>query len=865
MTAKLKNDLRGIRFHFPRFLALVIILILGTGFFVGVRAAAPDMRLSAEAYFKRTNLEDAHVQSNLGLTKDDLKAFEKIKKVKVTPYATVDESEGKDETLYRLYPNFKSTQVNHFDVQEGRLPQKEGEIALDEKDDTHRIGDVITFNKRQYQDGEAKIKHLRFKVVGKVTNPLFMDDTLNRGLTSLGRGTITHVAVVLPSEISSKRFTDLAFDFSQVNDKAYTSDYDQAIKTPLSEVEKVAKDREEKAEKEQKDNKQKLEKAKKELQDQKKKLSALPEVMKEEANKELEKNQKELQKQEKRLDSLPNPQFNVTTREDNLGYTGYRDNSQRIEMIAAIFPTIFFFVAALVSFTSMTQMVEEERMQLGTLKALGYNSREIARRYWIFALLASLIGTTLGVMGGNYLFPYIILTAYQIMFNLPDMIYGFYQQDIFLALGIALLTTVVPTLVILYQKFQEHTADLLRPPLPKAGKAILLERWSGLWKRLSFDQKITLRNVFRFKGRNTMVILGITGAMALLISGFGMDESISGLADLQFSKVDLSSGSLYFDSDLTNKELEKFEKSVNDLPAILDTLPVYKEAMTTEKKGFKKQNVSLIVAKDSQALHDYYLLPDVKIHESLSLPKDGVLVTQKLADLFQLKEGDKLPLKNEEGEVLNVTIKGVVENYIFHSVFMSQEAYQKLNQKRPQANVLLYKRDKERKEPFSKTEEALKKIDHFLALEDTDEVRNKFDQTIKTLNTVTMILILSAGALAFVVLYSLVTINISERMRELSTIKVLGSYNYEVTLYIFREILLLSIVGMALGAGFGTFLAAYILKAVEVDSLVFPLRLTIWNYSEAILLTLFFTLIVMAIVHRRLREVDMVEALKGVD
>ncbi|MBO0439327.1 FtsX-like permease family protein [Candidatus Enterococcus ikei] len=588
---------------------------------------------------------------------------------------------------------------------------------------------------------------------------------------------------------------------------------------------------------------------------QKKKNETLPKLN--EAKEQLAKKQKELA-------DLKAADYYYFTRDDNPGYSEYEDNAERISSLSTVFPLFFFLIAALVSLTTMTRMVEEKRTEIGSLKALGYRNGEIAFKFLVYATIASLCGAILGIFVGYYLFPTIIFDAYGQLYNIPDFVTPWYLSYSLIGILIAVLCTAGAAMVVLRIDLFSTSASLLRPKAPKAGQRIWLERVKPIWNRLSFIQKVTARNLFRYKQRMLMTVLGIAGCMALIITGFGLKDSISDIVDVQFNKIWHYQAIVTFKDDASEKETQNYQEVLNKVDGLKETMPLHVESLKTTKNSNAKQSVSIYVPEKPKEIDHFILFNDRQSGEKYQLTDDGVIINEKLANLFKYKVGDTLVLKNSDNQEYKFKIKAIAENYTGHFAYMSPKYYQKIVEKEPQYNTEFLLFDKT---PSEKVEASIGKDlmenQNVLNVSFLSISSDALDDTIHSLNIVVWVLITVSGLLAFIVLYNLTNINISERIRELSTIKVLGFYDKEVTMYVYRENIILTVIGIFFGCFFGKLVHGYVLTTVEVDMLMFSPTIHWFSYVYSGLITLFFTLLVMVFMHRKLKKVDMIEALKS--
>lgn len=565
---------------------------------------------------------------------------------------------------------------------------------------------------------------------------------------------------------------------------------------------------------------------------------------------------------EKEISEIKKPKYMYFSRADNPGYEEYKENANRISSIATVFPVFFFVIAALVCLTTMTRMVDEKRGEIGTFKALGYTNWEISQKYLVYSSVASIAGALIGLIIGYNVFPTVIFNAYGAMYNFPPVTLGYYPSYTIQSFVVALLCTTGSSLLVLRVDLLSSPAVLMRPKAPKAGQRILLERIPFIWNRMNFIHKVTARNLFRYKQRMLMTVLGIAGCMGLLITGFGLRDSISDMVSIQFDEIWHYQSAVTFNPDATEKETEAYNKKVASLPEFKKKLLLAQETMQVVQKGKITQDVSIDVPKTTKDLGEFITFKNRKTQKEYRLDDSGVIINEKLAKLFDLKEGMMLELTDSDHQKHKVKINHIVENYVQHFIYMTPTYYEKVFNEKPkyETELLLLK-----KYPKNEDKVAQELMDTKKAINVTfmSEMNSVLDDTMGSLTIVIWVLIISAGLLAFIVLYNLTNINISERIRELSTIKVLGFYDKEVTMYVYRENMILTIIGILVGCVAGKLLHLFVLNTAELDMMMFVPDIHFLSYLYSAALTWFFSMIVMWMMHRKLKKVDMIEALKS--
>lgn len=621
-------------------------------------------------------------------------------------------------------------------------------------------------------------------------------------------------------------------------------------------------------EKEIRENEQKLKDAKKDLEDAKKKLSDGKKEYqdgKKEADDKIAEAQQKIEDAQKEVDDIETPEWIVTDRNDLPEYSDFGDNAERLKNIGKVFPMIFFLVAALISLTTMTRMVEEQRTQIGTMKALGYGKASIASKYLSYAFLATVGGSIAGVLFGEKVLPFIIIQAYGIMYwNIGDHMQLDYElQYALIASGAAVICTMGATLFSCAKTLAETPASLMRPPAPKEGKRILIERISFIWKHLSFSWKSSMRNLFRYKKRLFMTIFGIAGSMGLMLVGFGLYDSIMDIAILQYDQIQHYDAMVINDEDATDSQEKDLLKFLDGNSEIDHYTRVQLTKMTAPKE---KGSVSIYVyvPENTENFKEDVTLRDRKSHEQYELTDDGAVICEKTASLIGVKTGDEITLEKDNRKY-KVKITAVTENYMGHYVYMTPPCYEKTFGEKPEYSSTVYTMKEDAESDLETLGNAILKYPAALSISYTSSTAGQVERMLGSLGAVIWVLIISAGMLAFVVLYNLNNINITERQRELATLKVLGFYDGEVSQYVFRENILLSFIGILAGAVFGIFLHRYVITTVEVDAVMFGRNIKPISFVYSGIITFGFSMFVNMVMHFKLKKINMVESLKSVE
>lgn len=592
------------------------------------------------------------------------------------------------------------------------------------------------------------------------------------------------------------------------------------------------------------------------------------EAQKQSGAEELEKARMDLKEAQDLLASLDTAEWMIQNRDDQPGFAGYEQTADRMDALAQVFPIFFFLVAALVCLTTMTRMVEEERTQLGTLKALGYSSGAIASKYLIYSLSASLIGSVIGLALGFVVFPTAISAAFGIMYDLPQCVLRFKWDYALIGTVISLLCTTAAALIACRKELIENPAKLMRPKPPKKGKRILLEKITFIWSRMNFTSKVTARNLFRNKRRFFTTLIGVAGCTALLLTGFGLGDSIGAIMTNQFGEDGISQ---YDVQIVLNQEYDGTEdpepvKQITSRAEIQNAMMTQMDAINASSdRTDDVLEINLLVPREPAELSKFIKLEDCDTHEAVSLNDSGVIITEKLADQTDTQPGDYITL-TVNNQDYSVPVTAIVENYTFHYVYMSPTMYQSIFGEAPAYSyvVATLGNDVSAAQKDSLATD-LMKVTGIDAVAYTTATIDTFETTIDSLNLVVVVFIVAAGALAFVVLYNLANLNLNERVREVATIKVLGFRDKEVSAYIVRENIILTIIGVILGLVLGIFLHRFVISAISVDVVMFGKTVAPLSYLYAALLSFVFAALVNLIVHKKLRKVNMVESLKAVE
>lgn len=862
----LKASLREIIYSKGRFISIVLIILLGTLLYVGIKATGPILNHSASQFVDKQELSNLQIISTGGLTKEDEKLAETVPNAEVESGYQLFYADSDKNQVVKLYSYDKDNQQNQLIVKSGHLPKKDNEIVLDEKakKEGYRLNQMYKI------DQPDQLKRKNFKIVGFAQSPVYIS-TEERGLSNVGNGSVDFFAYLPENNFSSEIKSVIYLRFSNVDGKeTYGKAYEKKMNQNIDKVEKLFAERpqeraaEVKAEAEKDllprkaevtDNLAKVDAGQKELDQAKAQLeqqavmvpTGNPELAK--AQEELDAQQKELTRNreqlvdaqqkisdsEKEISELQTPSYSFNQRADNSGFQEYGDLSERIAAIANVFPIFFFFIAALITFTTMTRMVEENRREIGTLKALGYSRFEISIKYIIYALSAAAIGIVLGSVIGTHTLPRLIFVLSSDRYNFSGVTAFYLPRPIIQASIAFLFASLGAALLVLFRELHEKPADLLQPKAPKPGKRIFLERLTPIWSRMSFNSKVSYRNLFRYKSRMIMAVIGIAGCAALMVAGVGLKDSLSSVGDKQFGPI------IDYDAIVTLKD-QPDEAKVNMIfsqnKKLTSELAMMNQTVELKQKGQANQKLTMMVPKDRQKFKEYLHLKNQG--EKFNLPNDGAVITQKMAELFNLEKGDNLTVHDEDQQTFKVKIANIADNYLGNFLYLSKDYYQQARGKDFKMNSYLLKSKKMTK---SEEKELSQKLLSSGQVVNTSFISTQIEaqeQSMDNLDGIVWIFVVLSGLLAFIVLYNLTNINVSERVRELSTIKVLGFYDREVTSYIFRENFVFTILGILFGYGLGIILTKFILDQASMETITFPLVIRLGAYLSSGGLTILF-------------------------
>ena len=830
----LKNLLREIKRTFTKFLSIFAICALGVAFFAGIRATSPDMKEAGDKLYNTYNLSDISVISTSGLTADnirDLESIEGIQAVRASLFVdAMARGTGEKEKNLRLYsmpiklkseyaplidliPDYgidtsPEYEMNGVEIVSGRMPLNDTETALDytlEGSLVKQLGDEITLTT---SGGTVTLR-----VVGFIRSPMYIS-MFERGTSSIGNGTSDGFAYASGNAISSlgtklpvmsllnTYYTRADIVISGKEGlSAYSDEYEALVNEVTDRIDDYA--------------------------------------------------------------STQSGTWYVQDRSGNPGYSDYSENTDRIAAVGDVFPLIFFIVAALVCLTTMTRMVEEQRIEMGTMKALGYGGWQIAMKYAVYAMSACISGGVVGAIIGFKLFPYVIMKGYSIMYYLGKLETPYRADIAFMAIAAMAVCTAAATFSACYASLKEVPATLMRPKAPKAGRRVLLEKIPFIWKKLSFTSKVTVRNLFRYKKRFFMSVIGIAGSGALLVTAFGLNDSIFGIIEKQFGDIWQMDVQAYVYEAMPLADMQELlgkNPANDDFDSVMFCLD---SQMECKNGGRSQSGVHLLGVESAGSMAGR-----INLHNGgapVTLDDSGVVVTAKLAETLSIKAGDEINMRTG-GEDHLMRVIGVADNYVYHYVYITAAYYETVFGKAMQYNGFMGNlKDGLTDETMDAMSTQLLSDSRMYTVRTIGSIYASVWDSLSILNYVVLVLILGSGMLTFVVMLNLTNINIGERMRELATLRVLGFYDKEMYDYIFRENNALSVIGAFVGLLFGKIMHLFVIRTCEVDMVMFVRSAKPLSYVYAFALTIAFSLIVNLLMRPKVRAIDMVESLKSAE
>ena len=849
-----KDALSSLNHSWGRFIGITLLMAVSAFTFIGLKMAGPDMKNTAQTYYQEVNLADLTVSSNYGLDKNDTQTIKNQAKKATLDFGYLqDATINNSKTSLRVLSESKN--ISTSQLISGNFPKKDNQIAISYLlRNKYHIGEWITLNEH------SNLKNSRFKIVGFI-RPSEYTDKSNLGQTNVGTGQLSGVAIVKKSAFKAQSYSIARIRFNKTKElDPYSSTYQKFIDNKkerlTNSLAQNSKLKKTEVDNNFKDAQKQIRQAKEQIQ-----LAENNGLNMSREKARLEKQQKKLNEQEQEIKQLGSISYYVNDRKNDSGYDTYQSNSEKIELITNIFPVFLFAVAALVSFSTMTRFIDEERQNIGVLRALGYSKLDTSLKFVIYSLTAALTGVFIGAIGGYWILPRIIFNAYTANLTLTNFQSGFSWKYLFLTFLISILCTTGAAVIQLFIVLRAKTSELLLPKPPKNGSRILLEKIKPFWQHLSFNYKVTLRNIFRYKVKMIMTILGIAGCTGLLMMGFGIRDSLAGIGQKQYSEIIKYDLIAIDKNSLSSEQSSRLNQKLSS-SQVNKYLPVYFENVSKKIAG-TNQDLSIIVPEKSSQISKYISLRNRSSGQKINLNSRGIVISEKLAKLLNLSIGDELSLVTTNGKKVKLPISNICEMYMGHYVLMNSNVYQKYFNKKVNSNAQLIElNNKKQTNSFANS---LMKTGAVSAINLNTNNQQIIDSLIQSMNKVIFLLIKLAALLAVVVIFTLTTTNLEERMREIATLKVLGFYNNEASLYIYRETIILSIFGILIGFLIGNWLHGFIIDNLSPLNAMFRPGILFSNYLLSALIPLVITGIMAIFVNRKIKEVNMLEALKSVD
>ncbi len=789
-------SLREIKNSFKRFLSLLIISMLGVTVFVGIKATAPDMMNSIDKYYDENNIYDIKLVSANGLTDEDISMLKEIKDIQdVEGTLTYGFEAEDDDSTFVVNYHSISDNINKIQIESGRLPSTSDEIVV--QDNLLKSEKLKLGSQITIKDSNGIIKDSKLTIVGIVRSALYVKNTKNnKNLGSTSLGT-GNINYYIYGLKDNFNLNIYTEIYATVSDVLDLTTNSSEYNERIEEIEKQIKER--------------------------------------------------------------NNVYRITDRRNDDTYHEFVNDSESISNLAKLFPTLFFVIAIFISLVSMSRMVDDDRMEIGTLKSMGFSNTHIAFKYLLYSAIATIVGGVIGAVLGFLTIPKIIWNIYKILFDIPKFVTKLDMTYIVIGVLISFVCIVGVTLITVAKNLREKPSKLLRPKAPKKGKRVILEYIPVLWKHISFSNKVTIRNIFRYKARVFMTVFGVAGCTALLMAGFGFRDSIVNIPEKQYRDIFIYDDMLYFSPLITDDEIDTLLNADNIKEAAKTQYAAY-----TSANNNKNIEMTMVVPENTNDFIKIFNLRDAKTHKELELLDDEIIISDKMAQLMKLSVGDNISIFDSQNNEYTFTIGGICEQYVNHFVFINKNTYEKnIGQYNTNTAFIKTLEMTDKEEDEFRTE--LLDNDKVLQVTVIDTIIDQVDKMLTSLNYVVLILIIFAAALSFVVMYNLSNINIAERQREIATLKVLGFYNGEVDNYIIRENIILTLLGIAVGLIGGYFFTNELISTVEIETIRFVHHIKQQSYLYSMALALLFTIIVNVITHFSLKKIDMIESLKSVE
>lgn len=918
------DTFREIKHSISRFLSIFTIIALGCGFFSGIKATMPDMIDTASDYFVDNSLMDLKLMTTIGIKSEDVMAVRHADGVKgvMACYSKDVFYKYNNRNLVLKVMSYNDTidkssddYLNKPVLTEGRFPEKSGECVVEttlSSPDTFKIGYKLKITSAfEEEDIFDTFANDTYEIVGIVTSPLYIG--YERDTTKAGNGTVQSNIMIPEEDFVTGYYSELYVTFDGLSDLDPFSDeyveavnekktdavnaFEKSVNNRYNEMKTKAEEDIETAKQQaqtieqllkldmnslaalQKSTQQRVKQLEKQVDSnsianvrfarEKAKLEQITVLLTAKQTKDTTVQQNfqtklddinaQIRKSEKQLSETAEPRFYEFDRFSSVDYSSFKGDSEKVDAVAKIFPVFFIIIAALVCLNTMTRMIEEQRITIGTYKALGYSSFRIVMKYISYASLAAVFGSVVGVVVGLRLFPYIIYDSYKILYNIPEIKTPFRLDYLIWCMIASLLCTCSAVVYSSIKALRSQPSQLMRPKPPKTGRRVMLEKVGFIWSRLSFLGKVSVRNLLRYKKRFLMTVVGVAGCTALIVTGFGLKYSIKTIADKQFNEIFAYDATVLLNS---SKDMDSAKKKLRNYEQVKSAMFFASYDVTAENDGVS-QSADLIIPDNPKEINDYINLSDCKNGKQLEINNNSVIITEKLAKMLSLKTGDSISIEIQDKGTEQLQIGGIVKNYALHYIYISPSLFEEMYGEKAQSNLSFVNiggaTDDE------KFKEKLISDDSYLGVTYKTDSSKGFLNSVDSLDAIVILLIFCAGFLAVIVLYNLANISITERVKEIATIKVLGFYDGETSSYIYRENIISTLIGIVIGELLGKVLHYFVVITTEVDLVMFNRELVWWAYLLGAVLTAFFAVAVNFVLHFKLKKIDMVESLKSIE
>lgn len=809
-----KNSTKKIIKSFGRFISISIIILIGIGVFIGLREATPSMLYTADHYYDEHNLMDFKIVSNYGFTDDDIEAIKNLDNVEsvVPSYSTDVLENGEPIRLHALEDS-----INNVYLVDGKMPEEIHECLGDFKN--YHVGDTINFD-NEY----ASLNIDSCEVVGTIKSVLYLNNSY--GISNVGSGKLSAFVFVLKDAFNFDYYTEsyVIAKSSQIK-HSYKTEYQDIVDELKNDLLTLKSNREN---------------------------IRYDEILN---NINFNQNTDNFENmKENYIEQMEKPIWYLFDRSDIPGYQRYKDDALKVEAISEVLPIFFIIVVMLMCLNTLARLIEEERTEIGILQSNGFSKFTIILSYLYYVFTSTIIGIIIGVIMGYVVISKIIYGVFTVNYYLPDYIIIIDKVSLIFIIFITLFLMIIVTITACNKELKGKPAELLRPKAPKSGKKIFLERFSKTWSKLSFMSKITIRNLFRYKKRIIMTILGVSGSTALLLTGFGLNDSINVVSKIQYNDIIKYKSMIVLKDEVLNISSE-----INNLfiDNNIDNYLLINQNTYTFSIDNTKETVYVLVPENSDKLNNYITLKSEITDEFIDIPNDGCIITSGMADILGLEIGDDITISDSDNHNFTLKIKDIVYNYVSHYIYINSNYYEDLFAQNLKYNNIII--NKEIPDDID--------LDYYgiYMVNKTNDIISTFDKFINSINNLIILIIVCACLLIFAVLYNLTIINVNERKREIATFKVLGFNDKEIFMFIYRETFILTFFGTLFGLGLGIFLHRFVISMAQTGDILFLCNIKWYSYLLSIVITLIFSLIVQCVINKTLRKIDMIDSLKSVE